>query len=323
MKKILLTIITICFCCTFAAAQEETTGQTEEKDFSNLVMTAAGFQAVQIEEKDFIFSPSANLQFMRMKNEGVESAQPDSIVIGAGYSQDIFTKGLGPDQVKNLHGINLMGNVSLGKNSFMLMVASGGEVPFSAITTVTGMAMYTRQLIQKDNLSLVVGGGIIVADLGLKIKDFELYVLPLPVINFGYSNNIFAASLSFMGMPSVQLTLLPESMFRLRTSCQLEGFESARDIGFDCALVYYPLYFKDANELLSISGGVMTNGASAKLKNKDSYDFKYYTAYGEINATLISLRCGYNFDGKTYLNKKETGDMYKGLFASIQGMFMF
>lgn len=323
MKKILLTFITICLCCAFATTEEITSEQTEKKAFSNLVMTAAGFQAVQIEDKDFILSPSANLQYMRIKNEGVESALPDSIVIGAGYSQDIFTKGLGPDQVKNLHGINLMGNVSLGKNSLMLMVASGGEVPFSAITTVTGMAMYTRQLIQKDNLSLVVGGGIIVADLGLKIKDFELYVIPLPVINFGYSNNIFAASLSFMGMPSVQLTLLPESMFRLRTSCQLQGFESARDIGFDCAIVYYPLYFKNANELISVSGGIMTNGASAKLRNKDSYDFKYYTAYGEINATLVTLRCGYNFDGKTYLNKEEIGDMYKGMFASIQGMFMF
>lgn len=332
MKKI-ITIISICLFCAFVYAQEnqsqsenESNNQNEvqnQKEFQNHVLTAIGFSALQVEEKDFVLSPSVNAQYMRIKNQGVEAKGPDAIVIGGGYSLDHFTKGLGPEEADNFHGINLMGNVVAGKNSFIAMLASSGEIPFSSIKTLTAGLMYTRNMVNTDNVSFQLGCGIIAGDFGLKIKDFNIYVIPLPLFSFNYHNDIFSAGISVMGLPSLSLTLFPNSLVRFKGNCGIAGFKSVRDLTFDCALVCYPLLNTKAKELISLSAGIMNTVKSSTLKDKTKYDFQYYSVYGEINATFISLRAGYNFDGITRVADEVTGDMYKGLFASVQAMFMF
>ncbi len=341
VKKIILLFITFSVFCALSGAQEvlesdEQTNLSSEinnsedtaqvKPFQNHVLTALGFQAIQTAEKDFIFTPSVNLQYMRIKSEGVESKQPDAIMLGAGYSQNIFTTGLGPDNVKNLHSINLMGNLTMGKNGFMAMVASGGEAPFSDIRTVTGMVMYTRQMVQTENFSFMLGGGIAVADLGLKIGDFEIFVLPLPVFSFSYTNDYFYGGISMMGFPELNVVLLPKSMFRLNGKLGMAGFSSVRDIAFDCALAYYPLFNSEnenIKEVLCVSAGVMNQASGFKLKDKKSYAYQCYTVYGEVNASFVSVRCGYNFAGKVLVDNEIKGDMYKGMFATVQAMMMF
>ena len=334
MKKIVLVLFTMFVVCAFAGAQEVTEEQNEvsaeqtsseesQKPFQNHILTLAGFNALQVEEEDFILTPSLNLQYMRIKNKGVESKQPDAIVIGAGYSWDHFTTGLGPDKIDNFHGINLMGNISAGKNSFTAMVASSGEVPFSSFKTITAGLMYTRQIVQTDNISFVFGGGIMAGDFGLKIKDFNIYVIPLPLFSFNYQNDVFAGGISVMGLPSVSLALFPKSMFRLKGSCGMAGFKSVRDVTFDAALVCYPLWYTELKEMVSVSAGVQNKVAGYTLKDKTSYGYQYYSVYGEINATLVSIRAGYNFDGKKRYEGDEVGDMYKGMFATVQAMYMF
>ena len=325
MKKN-LSVILLCLCCAFLSAQNEPEAESDskvQKDFQNNILTMAGFQSLQTAEKDFVFTPSVNLQYMRMKNEGVISSQPDFLVIGAGYSLDHFTKGLGPDKVDNLHNCNLMSNFGWGKNSFTAMVASGGEVPFSSIHNITGGLMYSREFISTDKLSFAFGGGIMAGDFGLSIGDFNIYVLPLPILSFSYQNDYVAAGIAMMGLPAVQLILFPKSMFRFNGSCSLSGFDSIRDLTFDCALACYPLINTKAKDFLSVSAGVMNTSSSHKLKDNTAYGYQYYTAYGEINATFVTFRCGYNFDGKVLVDSKPVADMYKGVFASVQAMFMF
>lgn len=344
MKKIILAFIAICFLCAFTSAQEnsetvksesvevadiaETAGAEERKDtnikpFNNHIIPVLGFGALQIEEKDFILTPSVNLQFMRTKSKGVESSQPDAVIIAAGYSQIYFTEGIGPDETKTFHGVNLMGNVISGKNTYMAMVASSGEIPFSDIKTVTGVLLYSRNLVKNENFDFSLGGGLIIADLGIKIKDFDLFFLPLPIFSFTYKNDIVSTTISVMGPPSLQFTLLPKSMVRFKGSCSMAGFSSIRDLGFDCALVYYPLYSKNSNEMLALSAGVNNSSSGIILRDKTSYKYQYYSVYGEINASLVTLRVGYNFNGKTYVDKEESGNMYKGIYGSLQAMYMF
>jgi len=347
MKKLLLTIFTIISFCVFSTAQEnsqsqiessaveesssemnisESTGTEEakpQKDFQNHLIPVLGFQALQIEEKDFILSPSINLQFMRTKSKGVESAQPDLLVIGGGYSQNYYTCGIGPDRIKSLHSVNLLASLGWGKHSFTGMLASGGEIPFSSPKTLTGGLMYTCQLVNTENIKFSLGGGIIVADTGIKIKDFPIYCFPLPLFSFTYANKIVSATASVMGAPSLQLILFPKSMFRLKGSCGIAGFKSIRDLAFDCALVYYPLFNSVLKEALSISAGVKNTHSSTILRDKTKIGYQYYCAYGEINASFITLACGYNFDGKVLIDDEVKGDMYKGIFASIKAMYMF
>ena len=319
MKKLLLILCTIFVVCASLTAQEEEAA----KPFQDHVLTMLGFKALQIEEEDYVLSPSVNLQYMHIKNEGIVSKQPDAIVIGAGYSLDHYTKGLGPDEVANFHGINLMGNVAAGKNSFMVMLASSGEVPFSSINTITAGLMYTRQLVNTDNMSFTAGAGVIAGDLGLKIKDFDIYCVPLPLFSFDYHNDYFAGGVSMMGLPTVSILLFPKAPVRFNGNCGMAGFSSIRDLTFDCALTGYPLWNTKVKELIAVSAGVMNTVKTSVLKDKTKYSYQYYSVYGEINATFVTFRCGYNFNGEKRIDKDVNGDMYKGLFASAQAMFMF
>ncbi len=343
IKKLFLLFICSAVFCAAISAQEASSeiekesstenntessinmGENEKpvKDFQNHIVPMLGFQTLQIAEKDFILSPSATLQFVRTKTPGVKSAQPDSIGIAANYGQSIFTKGIEPDDVKLFHSVSFMGSVGFGKNSITMMLANGGQVLFDDITAITGGLIYSRQFIKNSAFSLNLGAGIIVADLGIKIGNYMIYAMPLPVFSFAYTSKYFYGSCSFMGTPSLSMVLFPQAMFRLKCSCEMTGFSSIRDLGFDCAIAYYPLKNTSAGDFLSISAGVMNKKTSFKLKNKDKHAWQYYCAYGEINASIISLRAGYNFDGKAYKNNEIVSDLQKGLFASIQAMYMF
>ena len=322
MKKVILLFVLFCFCNVIAISQEQTP-EKSEKFFQNHIIPILGFQTLQTESEDFIFSPSINLQFMRSKKPDVETNAPDLIAIGAGYTQSYHTQGLGPDDVHQIHGCSLMGNVSKDKNSYVAMVASSGQVPFSHVKTVTGALLYTHQFLKNDNMSFVLGCGLVVGDFDLKIKDVDIYFFPLPVFSLNYKNDFFSGTVALMGPPAIQLTLFPKSMFRLKGSCGIAGIKSIRDLTFDCSLVYYPLINSKAKEMLYISAGIMNKVSSTTLRDKTKYGYQYYSAYGEISATFVTLRCGYNFDGKRLVNNEVVADMYKGLYASLQAMFMF
>ena len=346
MKKIFF-IITMCLFCAFLGAQEngesqnnqgvqteqnaqnvqnaqgEGESQKPQKDFQNHVIPVLGFQALQTGEKDFIFTPTAALQFMRTKNKDVKSAQPDSITAAVSYSQLISTVGYGEDEIKNLHSLSLMGNVGFGKNMITAMFSTSGKAIFTSNSTLTGGLMYTRELIKNDNWKFNLGLGVLAGDLGLEIAGYYIYVVPLPVFSLSYTSEYFNSSLSMMGLPSLSMTLFPKAYVRVKGECGIAGFSSIRDLTFDCALAYHPFAKKTGGDFLSFSAGVMNQHSSFTPDKKEKNTFQYYSVYGEINATFIVLRGGYNFNGKTIHNDKDVSDLQKGVFASIQAMYMF
>ena len=161
-------------------------------------------------------------------------------------------------------------------------------------------------------------------DLGLTIGGVDIYVIPLPIFSFSYTSEIFNGSCSFMGAPSISAVLFPKAMFRLKGECGVAGFNSIRDITFDCAVAYYPLKNTKAGDFLSVSAGIQNKHTGFATKDpRKKYSYQYYGAYGEINASFISLRAGYNFDGKLRVKDKDDVDLHKGIFASVQAMYMF
>lgn len=299
---------------------------TFTQNFKHHVMPMVGFDTVQTGDEDFVLSPSARVQFMSMKNEEVVSPLPDRIMLAAGYSQDYYTSGLGPDKVKRIHGCSLMAALAKEKNSGTFMLMSNGEVPFSSLKTLTGVAMYSHEMIKTDEKKFNLGFGVIVGDFYFEDWDFTLYVIPLPTFSFTYKNDVFETKLAVQGPPSISFTLFPESMVRFKSAFGMGGYKSIRDLTFDCALAFYPLANNEdegKRNFLSISAGVMNTKSDVTLKDNKKYGMQYYTAYGEVNATILKVRCGYNFDGKQYVDNKETGDLKKGLYLSAMLMAMF
>ena len=322
MKKILLTIVTLCSLCAYAVSQDDAEKETQ-KDFQNHIVPVLGFQALQTDEKDFLFTPTAAVQFMRTKSEGVESAQPDTVVAAASYSQLISTVGYGVDEIKNLHSLSLMGNIGFGKNLITAMFSNSGKQLFSNNSTFTGGLMYTRELINNDSFNFRLGLGVMAGDFNLKIAGYYIYVIPLPVFSLSYTSEYFNSSLSMMGLPSLSMTLFPKSYVRVEGQCGIAGFSSIRDLTFDCALAYHPFAKKAGGDFLSFSAGVMNQQSSFTPDKNERNTFQYYSVYGEINASIIVLRGGYNFNGKKIHNDEVVSDLHKGVFASIQAMYMF
>ena len=325
MKKKLV-IVLMCLFCAFLSAQEEAETKADakpQKDFQNHVVPVLGFQALQTDEKDFIFTPNAAVQFVRTKSEGVESAQPDTIMAAASYSQLISTVGYGVDEIKNLHALSLMGNIAFGKNMITAMFSNSGKQLFSSNSTLTGGLMYTRELINNDSFNFRLGIGVMAGDFNLKIAGYYIYVIPLPVFSLSYTSEYFNSSLSMMGLPSLSMTLFPKSIVRVKGQCGIAGFSSIRDLTFDCAIAYHPFAKKTGGDFLSFSAGVMNQHSSFTPDRNERNTFQYYSVYGEINASFIVLRGGYNFNGKKIHNDEVVSDLHKGVFASIQAMYMF
>ena len=333
MKKIIVLIAIISCACALVSAQEKESESVPEntqenakveKDFQNHIVPVLGFEALQIDEKDYLFTPSVAAQFIRVKSSGVESKQPDAVIIASSYGQTISTKGIGPDEVKTNHALSLMGNVVYGKNTITAMFANNGQVLFNDYRDITAGLLYSRQLVKNDSVSFSLGGGVMMTDLGLNIGGVDIIAIPLPIFSFSYTSEIFKGSCSFMGAPSISAVLFPKAMFRLKGECGVAGFKSIRDITFDCAVAYYPLKNTKAGDFLSFSAGVMNKHKGFATKDpRTKYTYQYYGVYGEINASLISLRAGYNFDGKLRVKDKDDVDLHKGIFASVQAMYMF
>lgn len=310
MKKLFFISVIILFVEAVLTAQME-----------KHVVPVLGFQMLQTDEKDFVLSPSAGLSYICV--EDMEDPASDGVVLGAGYTLNHYMQPIGPDGVKNTHGINLLGSYTAGKNSFMGMVETCAEIPFSSFQAVNGGVMYTRQLVKTNNFSFMLGGGVFVGDLGLKIKDVNIYCLPLPVFNINYKNDIIDASASLIVLPSLSLTFFPEAMVRFKGQCGIIGFKSVRDITFDCALVCYPFLRTKTKDMIYFSAGVMNTVSNTVLCDRIKYGFQHYSVYGEVSATLVTLRCGYNFDGTNRINDEAVSSLYKGIFASISLMYIF
>ena len=337
IKKVFTTLVIFGITAFTVSAQESGENNSEqiseastvdapEKEFKFNVIPVVGFDMLQLEKESFILTPSGTLQFMRTKNASSTSKQPDMIAGGASYSQSIFTKKIEGYDERQFHSISVFSQVVAGKNTFLLQLAMSGAKPFGSYKNLNGALMYSRQFIKTDSISLSAGGGVIAADMGLKIGGVELFVIPLPLLQFAYTSEYFNAGFDWVGLPSVNFTLLPHKMFRFKGSCSLGGFDLPADLKFDCAVCCYPLTKTKMGDFMSISAGITNSQKGFKIDNDNSLKYQYYSVYGELGLTLVTLRAGYAFGGKQTLTVKK--DKFKkdydgGIFATIQAMYMF
>ena len=87
MKKIFFVSVILLF------AEAVLTAQTKIH-----VVPMLGFQMLQTDEKDFVLSPSAALQYMCVEN--LEDPSSDGLVLAAGYTLNHYMQALGPESVK-------------------------------------------------------------------------------------------------------------------------------------------------------------------------------------------------------------------------------
>ena len=300
--------------------------EAEKSDIKFHVVPVASFSVRHLEKDNYVFSPSGSLQFMLEKEEGSSSNMPDLITSRISYSQDIFPKGIENYDEKHFHKLGLFGKLVCGKNSFLLKIDGRGANPFESYKNFEGLLMYNRKLIDTESTKLAIGGGLAAMDTGIKIKDIDIFVVPLPMIYFSHSNEIFSTEIECIGLPYAKFILFPENMFRLKTEFSLAGFDLPRDIKFDAALACYPIKEGAFKDYFSISAGLSHNVDKFRIDLENSVKYNYFCAYGEISATAIGIRAGYAFGGDRIISSEGTKtkmDYKGGFYASISGMYKF
>lgn len=284
------------------------------------------FGMLQLEEKSYIFSPAATLGFKYTKNEASVSAGPDLIAGSLSYGQDIFSKSVMGIEEKNFHKLGAFGKVVSGKNTFLLKVDGRGANPFASYKNFEGLLFYARKLIDTNTTQLDIGGGLAATDTGIVIGGIDIFVVPLPMIHFSYKNKMIDAEMEWIGMPDAIITLFPENMFRIRSSFALAGFDLPTDIMGDLALCCYP--FKDGflKDIASISVGASHEVKKFRVDLGKSLKYDYFTAYGQLSITALTVRAGYAFGGRQTVRAKDiktTSSYMGGFFATIQAMYKF
>ncbi|MBO4320500.1 MAG: hypothetical protein J5857_08530 [Treponema sp.] len=284
------------------------------------------FGILELQDDSYLFSPAGKLQFKYEKDEGEVSNMPDVIAGYFSYSQDIFSAGIEGYEEKQFHGIGCFGKIVFSKNSFLLKIDDRGAHPFDSYKNFEGILMYGRELIKNDNMTLTLGGGLAATDTGLTINDIDIFIVPMPMLYFSYKNEFVKTEVEWIGLPSVNFTVLPEKMFQIRGNCSLAGLDLPGDIRFDCALCCCPLIKTSIGDLVYISAGISNNIKKFRIDIENSLKYQYYCAYGEISATALTVRAGYAFEGNKTLRVQDNKikDKYDGgFFVSIGGMYKF
>ena len=276
------------------------------------VIPQLDFGILQLEEDSFIYSPSGNFGFKYTKDEDSTSGGPDVIAGSLAYGQDIFSKEISGYEEKNFHKLGAFGKVVTGKNTFLLKVDGRGTKPFESYKNFEGLLFYAREIINNDTTSLDIGGGLAATDTGIVIGGLDIFVVPLPMIHFSYKNQIIDAEMEWIGMPDAIITLFPKSMFQIHSTFALAGFKLPTDIIGDLALYCYPFREGFLKEIASIAIGASHEVKKFRINTEKSLKYDYFTAYGQLSITALTVRGGYAFGGTNYDG---------GFFATIQAMY--
>ncbi len=327
MKRIIVLLACAKMCCALFANEAGVGASSEavEKspDFQNHLIPNVSLTVVQTDDKDYLFNPSGGVQFMRIKTGQVDSWQPDFFSVNANYGQYKFTQGIGSDKDKNFYEFDLTGNAVWGKNTFVAIFGSGGYVNDFKAALLTGAFIYNRQFIKTKHVTFEAGCGISIGDTGEKIEGVEIWAMPVITLGLKFDSEYFQAYTGFMGAPVLNFTVMPNSIVRLKASASLTGTDSIRDVVFDAAVVCSPFKYTKLGENITVSSGLMHSKSKVAYDVKEKYGIHYFTAYGEIDAKLLTLRAGYNFGGEWIHKKDVTGDMKNGLFASASVKYCF
>lgn len=321
LRKLSIGIIILSLISFNMNAQEKS-----QRDFEFNFIPQIDFGILQIEKDTFLYSPSCSLQFKYQKNEASEKKWPDVISGSLSYGQDFFLEKTSGYEENLFHKLGLFGKIVTGKNTFLLKVDDRGTKPFESYKSFEGLLFYARKIIDTDSTQLDIGGGLAATDTGLVLGGLDIFVVPLPMIHFSYKNHIIDTELEWIGLPDGNFTLFPQSMLRICSNFALAGFDLPFDIQGNIALCLFPFRTGFLKDLASISAGASHEVKKFRIDTKNSFKYDYFTAYGQLSITALTLRGGYAFGGRKIFRGKDSKKIQNydgGFFATVQAMYKF
>jgi len=309
MKKLYCIVIIIMVSQT-VFAEEET------KDYS--LSPFLNYSYFNFDEQQ-IHSPGFGVVFTKGNLTPVLSEDRNSIFIAAVYKQYFVNEAKDEDFY---HDITMLADIKIKQHLVFGVFSSQAATPvYGGLHTFTTGIGYGYELIRNGNVSLTLGGGLVVADFGIELADGTVWpILPLPIVRFSVKTSLINASVDFQKSITIGYTFLPESKIRLTGSFVMEPFEirSARDIYFDNTL-WYRFFPKDSKmgDFAGIGLGFRNTGFRFALsERKESYKVNYYSAYGIFDISFLRLSSGYSFEGREIHDGNRVEKIGNGFFIS-------
>ena len=217
-----------------------------------------------------------------------------------------------PGDPTRFHAIEALYDGSKGRHRFLTLSKATSDSPVAGgWHTFQAASVYGYTILEGPRSSLTVGGGLALSDFGIETETGRTWpLLPVPFVQASFNSPLVELAFDFITGPNLTMVLAPERDLRLVADVRLDQFRDVQDILFEAALAY---------RLLSV--GVANQSFSVDLaKEEKTVDIGSYTAFAEVDLTILTVSGGYAFAGwerRDDVLETDTGD---GFFLSVQAL---
>ncbi|MCK4695957.1 MAG: hypothetical protein KAT74_09350 [Candidatus Cloacimonetes bacterium] len=287
------------------------------------------------------YIPLLKYDFLSMDSQNIYSPciglvimSEDVMFVGL-YTRHSFKEPLLFDYPEVYHSIDILYDAQKNRHQYLGIFKSESDQPvYGGLKTFQTAIAYGYELVQRQNYSLVLGGGLAVSDFGIELSNGKPWpLIPVPLIRMNYSSKCIETKFEFLTSPNFDLTIGPKSQFRFIGECRMDQFRDIRDLIFECSLAYrfFPVDHP-MGDFAGISVGVKNDNYGAfnlgdyeavYLEEDESIEVHYNAVFGMIDFTLLKISGGYAFSGRELYRGVDTRDVGEGYFLSIEGMYQF
>jgi len=228
---------------------------------------------------------------------------------------------------KAYHYIDMTIDKKINRHLILGIFNSASNAPLygGLHTFKTGLG-YGYQLIQKNTMSLTLGGGLGVGDFGIHLSDGTVWpVIPAPIIRFNIDSKWIDLAFEFILQPNLNIVIAPEKRIRFTSSFSISQFRGIEDFFFDCSL-WYRLFSSDfiLGDFAGLGIGIKNSGVGFSLSEREkTYELSGYSIFGTLDLSVLQIMGGYNFKSREVFNSDIFKDIGKGYFLTIQGSYQF
>ena len=251
-----------------------------------------------------------------------QTAESDDFLGVLIYTAHFYGGGLEADYPDLSHAVNGFFDAKSGRHEWLGVFKSESDEPVvGGLATFTIGGVYGYEVVSREGLSVVLGGGLAVGDFGLEFPDGSAVpVIPIPLIRVASESRWLQAKFEFLTGPNLSLVFMPRSLFRLAGEMRMDRFEDKRDVIFDASVGYRPFAPRGKDEdFAGVSVGI-SNSEIAFDRTDDFYRLQYYSGYAKIDLTILQASVGYAFSSSEMYGDDIELDPGRGMFFSIQGI---
>ncbi len=239
-----------------------------------------------------------------------------------------------PDSYQN---IDIFSEIQKDNSQLLFIFKSSTDSPESLeLQTFQSALVYGYKLLDKEQLSLVFGGGVAFSDFGIEYSGGKTWpILPVPLLKIKTHNKYLGTKFEFITSPNLDIILFPANRWRATFEGRFDQLRDERDLLFESKLQYR--FFSASDKLGDFAGiaiGLKNDNYGsfnlAKRENEDcqeneTLEIQYRSVFAELDLSFLKVSTGCTFDGREVYEREETTykNLDDGWFVAVQGAWQF